>query len=187
MVAKKKVTNSKKKAKTSKSKNKQSTSSKFSYLYDSGIKVPHENITTEQYKAMCMLIDGVTISKVALELKISPATVHNWLYSDRPASIRFQQAFKDETKRRMEAMRLQSDSIAFDMYNLIPDWIQVLKKKAGKFSPKEVSIIVTYLNSSQYLLKDDTKAKEEKAREKILAGLEQLIEEKTLESQMQNE
>lgn len=164
--------------------------SKFSYLLteeessDSGGKT---SVSSQQYRAICFLIDGFTIVETAKELNIPPKTIHHWLYSDKPVGIKFQNAYKDETKRRIEALRIQSDSIAFDMYDILIDWIQFMKKRRGKLSPKEVSVVVSYLNNSHYLMKDETKAKEEKAREKILAGLEQFIEEKVLETQVRDE
>ncbi|MBE7411389.1 MAG: helix-turn-helix domain-containing protein [Leptospiraceae bacterium] len=162
--------------------------SKFAHLYDPNelIEVPFKSITPEQYKTICMLLDGFTLAQTGSALKIPVSTIQNWLYLKEAVAIKFQEAYLSEARRRMEIMRLNSDSIAFDMYDLLMDWIQYMKRRKGVFDAKEVAQITSYLKNSSYIMSDDTKAKEEKSREKILAGLESLIEEKVLESQMMN-
>ncbi|EKR57157.1 helix-turn-helix domain-containing protein [Leptospira interrogans] len=155
----------------------------FELPYDN----PHKNINFEQFQAIFLLLDGATIKDTARQIAVSESTVKRWLYSDEPVGINFRSAYEKEAGQRIEAMRINADTIASDLYSVFNDWISKLKKKKGKLNPKEVQQVLSYLTNSKYLFKNKIEAEAESSRKKILSGLESLLEEKLIEHISSNE
>ncbi|MBM9499686.1 helix-turn-helix domain-containing protein [Leptospira sp. 201903071] len=143
---------------------------------------PYKNVDPEQFKVILLLLDGQTIAQTAKVIGVADSTIKRWLYSEETVALRFREAYEKEAARRIDAMRMNADLIAFDLYGILKDWIAELKKRKGKVSSKEIQQVISHLSSSKYLLKNKTEAESESARKKLLSGLEAFLEEKILET-----
>ncbi|PJZ51633.1 helix-turn-helix domain-containing protein [Leptospira adleri] len=151
-------------------------------VFDPPYENPYKNVDPDQFKAILLLLDGQTIAQTAKVLGVADSTIKRWLYSDEAVALRFREAYEKEASRRIDAMRMNADSIAFDLYGILKEWIAELKKRKGKVSPKEIQQVLSHLSTSKYILKNKTEAESESARKKLLSGLEAYLEEKILET-----
>ncbi|EMO25396.1 hypothetical protein LEP1GSC170_1249 [Leptospira interrogans serovar Bataviae str. HAI135] len=62
---------------------------------------------------------------------MAPSTIKRWLYSDEIVGRNFRNAYEKEAHVRIEAMRLNADTIASNLYCVFNDWVSELKKKKG--------------------------------------------------------
>ena len=148
---------------------------------------PYPKLTVLQWQTVWLLLTGMEVKDVAKKLQIHEHTIYNWKSRNDQAGINFREAIKEEIKARNEHAREEAKGIISDAFIVLRQWMTSLKKRNGFVDPKHISNVMSMLNSSKFMFKDESQVEEDKKKQELLTAFEQFVREEITNAQINSQ